>query len=109
MHPLFRAGLFYTRIVPLAPQQLQLATKCLALRVGITKTHNPLMPQKNVLAPLALHQVVPVSAGGEVVIRLMGYDLDGDDLVATITAVPDSGTLHQARPQTSVLHSFTSK
>ena len=46
-------------------------------------------------APLALHQVVSVAAGGEVVIRLMGYDLDGDDLVATISSVPDSGTLHQ--------------
>ncbi|CAN0035443.1 unnamed protein product, partial [Pylaiella littoralis] len=47
-------------------------------------------------APLALHQVVSVSAGGEVVIRLRGYDLDGDDLVATVSSVPESGTLHQA-------------
>ena len=62
----------------------------------------PAMPHKlytfdgtRVPAPLALHQVVSVAAGGEVVIRLMGYDLDGDDLVATISSVPDSGTLHQ--------------
>ncbi|CAN0198904.1 unnamed protein product, partial [Scytosiphon promiscuus] len=47
-------------------------------------------------APLALHQVVSVSAGGEVVIRLTGYDLDGDELVATISSLPTSGTLHQA-------------
>lgn len=47
-------------------------------------------------APLALHQVISVSAGGEVVIRLTGYDLDGDDLVATVLSVPASGTLHQA-------------
>lgn len=29
-------------------------------------------------------------------IRLAVYDLDGDDLVATIASVPQSGTLHQA-------------
>lgn len=48
-------------------------------------------------APLALHQVVAVSPGGQEVIRLPGYDLDGDELVATITSLPSSGTLHQAR------------
>lgn len=37
-----------------------------------------------------------MSAGGEVVIQLRGYDLDGDDLMATISSVPESGTLHQA-------------
>ncbi|CAN0420785.1 unnamed protein product, partial [Laminaria digitata] len=47
-------------------------------------------------APLALHQVVAVSPGGQEVIRLPGYDLDGDELVATITSLPGSGTLHQA-------------
>lgn len=57
-------------------------------------------------APLALHQVVSVSTGGEVVIRLMGYDLDGDDLVATITSVPDSGTLHQVSRRTSQYLAF---
>ncbi|CAM9381687.1 unnamed protein product, partial [Sphacelaria rigidula] len=46
-------------------------------------------------APLALHQVVVVSPGSEVVIRLSGYDIDGDDLVATISSLPGSGTLHQ--------------
>ena len=46
-------------------------------------------------APLALHQVVAVSPGGQQVIRLPGYDLDGDELVATITSLPGSGTLHQ--------------
>ncbi|CAM9590523.1 unnamed protein product [Ectocarpus sp. 4 AP-2014] len=47
------------------------------------------------IAPLALHQVISVSPGGEAVIRLSGYDLDGDDLVATISSLPESGTLHQ--------------
>ncbi|CAM9964137.1 unnamed protein product, partial [Discosporangium mesarthrocarpum] len=46
-------------------------------------------------APLALHQVVVVPVGGEAVIRLRGYDLDGDELVATITSLPASGSLYQ--------------
>lgn len=47
-------------------------------------------------APLALHHVVVVAPGGQAVIRLPGYDLDGDDLVATISSLPGSGALHQA-------------
>lgn len=54
-------------------------------------------------APLALHQLVVVSPGGEAVIRLAGYDLDGDGLVATITSLPGSGTLHQASRYLNVL------
>ncbi|CAM9299509.1 unnamed protein product [Ascophyllum nodosum] len=46
-------------------------------------------------APLALHQVIVVSPGGEAVIRLPGYDLDGDQLAAGITSLPKTGTLHQ--------------
>ncbi|CAM9619930.1 unnamed protein product, partial [Choristocarpus tenellus] len=47
------------------------------------------------IAPLALHQVVVVPPGGEAVIRLPGYDLDGDELEATITSLPSSGGLYQ--------------
>ncbi|CAM9202769.1 unnamed protein product [Hapterophycus canaliculatus] len=60
-------------------------------------------------APLALHQVVSVSAGEEVVIRLTGYDLDGDDLVATISSAPESGTLHQASRKYGATHLMLSK
>lgn len=65
-------------------------------RSTAAESQTPLFRRYTVPAPLALHQVVSVAVGGEVVIRLMGYDLDGDDLVATISSVPDSGTLHQA-------------
>lgn len=53
-------------------------------------------------APLALHQVVVVPPGEEAVIRLPGYDLDGDDLVATISSLPSSGTLHQVQKSSLV-------
>lgn len=33
--------------------------------------------------------------GGEAVIRLTGIDLDGDELVATVASLPESGTLYQ--------------
>lgn len=46
-------------------------------------------------APVALHRVAVVGRGEEVVIRLPGYDLDGDELAANITSLPESGSLHQ--------------
>lgn len=55
-------------------------------------------------APLALHQVVVVSPGKEAVIRLRGYDLDGDDLVATITSTPSSGALHQVSDTAEIIY-----
>jgi len=45
--------------------------------------------------PLALHQLVEVEPGGEVVLKLNGLDVDGDKTVATITSLPESGTLYQ--------------
>lgn len=45
--------------------------------------------------PLALHQLVEVETGGEVVISLYGHDIDGDETIATITTLPKSGTLYQ--------------
>lgn len=46
-------------------------------------------------APLAPHQLVVVEAGGDVVITLKGYDLDGDALVAKLDALSASGNLYQ--------------
>mmetsp|Transcript_32075 Transcript_32075/g.47181 ORF Transcript_32075/g.47181 Transcript_32075/m.47181 type:complete len:374 (+) Transcript_32075:214-1335(+) len=47
------------------------------------------------LAPLALHQLYEVSSGGELVLALHGYDLNGDKTLATITKLPTSGKLYQ--------------
>jgi len=45
--------------------------------------------------PLAPHLSVQVARGGEQVIALRGYDLDGDALTTKITSLPASGTLFQ--------------
>lgn len=46
--------------------------------------------------PLALHQLVVVSPGSDTVVPLRGYDLDGDKLKATVTALPEgTGVVHQ--------------
>lgn len=45
--------------------------------------------------PIAPHLFFAVSKGGEVEIPLIGYDLDGDQLVTTITSLPGSGSLYQ--------------
>lgn len=45
--------------------------------------------------PLAPHQLVVVQPGGDAVVRLGGYDLDGDALTATVSGLPVSGTLKQ--------------
>jgi hypothetical protein len=44
---------------------------------------------------IALHQLVSVNAAGDAVIRLMGYDYDGDSLTYRILNAPTSGTLYQ--------------
>lgn len=46
-------------------------------------------------APIATHLTVVVDKGSEVVIRLSGYDTDGDKLVASIITTPSSGQLYQ--------------
>ncbi|GMH80988.1 hypothetical protein TL16_g08783 [Triparma laevis f. inornata] len=47
-------------------------------------------------APLSLHSVAQVSAGGEVVVTLPGYDSDiGTQLTAVITKLPTDGKLYQ--------------
>jgi len=46
-------------------------------------------------APIARHMSVTVPKGTEVVITLAGYDSDGDKLTAHVTAVPNSGVVHQ--------------
>lgn len=45
--------------------------------------------------PIALHDLVVVEPMGDAVIRLKGYDLDGDKLKYHITMPPDSGKLTQ--------------
>jgi len=48
--------------------------------------------------PLAPHQLVVVPRGGDALIALGGYDLDGDQLQAVVTALPSSSsgaTLYQ--------------
>lgn len=45
--------------------------------------------------PLAPHQLVVVPAGGDAVIRLAGFDLDGDELSATVASLPGGGSLKQ--------------
>lgn len=47
--------------------------------------------------PIALHQLVVVPPGGEALIPLRGYDLDGNPLKATVKALPagDAGSLFQ--------------
>lgn len=54
------------------------------------------LPRAEAAAPLSLHSVAQVSAGGEVVISLQGYDQDiGTQLTATITKLPTDGKLYQ--------------
>jgi len=46
--------------------------------------------------PLAPHQLVVVPRGGNALVTLQGYDLDGDKLRASVTKLPASGaTLYQ--------------
>lgn len=45
--------------------------------------------------PIALHQLVEVGVAGDAVIRLTGYDYDGDQLTYTIIEPPKSGKLYQ--------------
>ena len=46
--------------------------------------------------PIAPHQLVVVDASGDTLIRLTGYDLDGDSLVATVMTLPgSSGSVYQ--------------
>lgn len=45
--------------------------------------------------PTALHQLVEVGVAGDVVIRLTGYDYDGDTLTYRILEAPKSGKLYQ--------------
>jgi len=46
-------------------------------------------------APLAPHQLVVVEAGGDAVVTLKGYDLDGDALLAKLKTVAASGSTYQ--------------
>mmetsp|Transcript_29089 Transcript_29089/g.34301 ORF Transcript_29089/g.34301 Transcript_29089/m.34301 type:complete len:410 (-) Transcript_29089:208-1437(-) len=46
--------------------------------------------------PIALHQLIPVSPGGDELVALRGYDADGDNLKATVKSLPGgSGSVHQ--------------
>jgi len=45
--------------------------------------------------PVALHQLIEVEKGDEVVLYLHGHDLDGDKTTTTITSLPKSGELYQ--------------
>mmetsp|Transcript_7190 Transcript_7190/g.13672 ORF Transcript_7190/g.13672 Transcript_7190/m.13672 type:complete len:369 (+) Transcript_7190:374-1480(+) len=45
--------------------------------------------------PLALHRVIEVERSAEVVIRLDGFDQDGDVTTAVITSLPAHGALYQ--------------
>lgn len=45
--------------------------------------------------PLNFHDLVVVESAGDAVVRLRGYDLDGDVLKYAITSVPTSGVLYQ--------------
>lgn len=45
--------------------------------------------------PISFHDIVVVEPSGEAVIRLKGYDLDGDNLKYHITSPPASGKLTQ--------------
>lgn len=45
--------------------------------------------------PVALHQLVEVGVAGDAVIRLTGYDFDGDTLTYRILEAPKSGKLFQ--------------
>jgi len=45
--------------------------------------------------PVSFHDIVVVEPSGEAVIRLKGYDLDGDKLKYHITSSPNSGKLTQ--------------
>lgn len=45
--------------------------------------------------PISFHEIVVVEPSGDAVIRLKGYDLDGDKLKYHITSPPDSGKLTQ--------------
>lgn len=46
-------------------------------------------------APIAPHLSITVSKGSQKLIRLSGYDVDGDKLTATIISAPSSGSLYQ--------------
>jgi len=46
-------------------------------------------------SPLALHQLVSVEAGSDVVIRLKSYDTSGDELQYEIRTLPETGYLYQ--------------
>lgn len=45
--------------------------------------------------PISFHEIVVVEPGGDAVIRLKGYDLDGDKLKYHVTSTPNSGKLTQ--------------
>lgn len=45
---------------------------------------------KDAHGPVALHQLVVVPPGGDAIVTLRGYDLDGDPLKATVRALPSS-------------------
>ena len=46
--------------------------------------------------PIALHQLVVVPPAGDAVIPLRGYDLDGDNLKATVKTLPENpGSVYQ--------------
>lgn len=45
--------------------------------------------------PISFHDIVVVEPSGEAVIRLKGYDLDGDKLKYHVTSPPNSGKLTQ--------------
>lgn len=62
----------------------------LALLVAVSSISSTLAT-----APIAPHLVYTVPKGSEVVIRLTGYDEDGDRLTARVTALPESGSVWQ--------------
>jgi len=63
---------------------------CLALCLGCADGQRAEYTKPDSHAPLAPHQLVVVPPGGDALITLSGYDLDGDMLRATVTQLPSS-------------------
>lgn len=64
-------------------------------RSGLVFFVSPFVLQCIATPPVALHQLIEVDKGSEVVLHLHGHDLDGDKTTTTITTLPTSGELYQ--------------
>jgi hypothetical protein len=85
------------------------ATAMLVPRVSAQNTMHRRM-ESRMQAPIALHQLVVVAPGGDSLVPLRGYDVNGDKMVATVQTLPagDSGIIYQLSQVSVVVVIFVS-